>query len=92
MRIEITAHKRDPRGSHGGRGYPEDFKLRVVKLVTNKGLPLAAVTRELKLSETCVRRWIDRAVRDGLVVWTPPVPTTIDVTSRLPCLSRLERL
>lgn len=40
------------------RAFDEAFKLQVVKMITDQGLGVPQVCRDLELSETAVRRWV----------------------------------
>jgi transposase len=59
------------------RPHPEEFRRRAVELANqrddsgNRLQPVATIARDLGLSESCLRRWMDQAVvdagqRDGL--------------------------
>lgn len=47
------------------RKFTPEFKARTVELVRSSGKPVAQVCRELDLTETAVRRWIDQARIDA---------------------------
>ena len=60
---------------HGPRGprrsFPDEYKAEVIDLCRSSGSSIAAVARDLDLSETAVRRWVNQAEvdagrRDGL--------------------------
>lgn len=40
--------------------FDEGFKLQVVKMVTDQGLSVPQVCRDLDLGETAVRRWVQQ--------------------------------
>ncbi|MBW3579004.1 MAG: transposase [Actinobacteria bacterium] len=40
--------------------YPEEFRRRAINLVREEGRPVAQVARELGISESGLRRWLDR--------------------------------
>lgn len=42
------------------RWFDEGFKLQVVKMITDQGLGVPQVCRDLDLSETAVRRWLQQ--------------------------------
>ncbi|MNN55754.1 Transposase [compost metagenome] len=42
------------------RTFDEDFKLQVVKMITDQGLSVPQVCRDLDLGETAVRRWVQQ--------------------------------
>lgn len=42
------------------RTFDESFKLQVVKMVTDQGLSIPQVCRDLDLGETAVRRWVQQ--------------------------------
>ena len=47
------------------RKFTPEFKARTVELVRSSGKPIAQVCRELDLTETAVRRWVDQARVDA---------------------------
>lgn len=47
------------------RRFTPEFKARTVELVRSAGKPVAQICRELDLTETAVRRWIDQARIDA---------------------------
>ena len=47
------------------RRFTPEFKARTVELVRTSGKPIAQVCRELDLTETAVRRWVDQARVDA---------------------------
>jgi transposase len=51
--------KRRPR-----RQFTDDFKAGVVRLVLDEGKTAGAVAREMDLTETAVREWVNRARAD----------------------------
>lgn len=63
--VAMEQHRR-PR-----RSFPNEYKVEVVELCRTSGRSIAAVARDLDLSETAVRRWVSQAEvdagrRDGL--------------------------
>jgi transposase len=53
------------------RSFPDEYKAEVIDLCRSSGRSIAAVARDLDLSETAVRRWVNQAEvdagrRDGL--------------------------
>ncbi len=42
------------------RAFDEGFKLQVVKMITDQGLSVPQVCRDLDLGETAVRRWVQQ--------------------------------
>ena len=46
------------------RSFSEEFKRDVVNLVLDEGRSVGEVSRELDLTETAVRRWVDQAKVD----------------------------
>ncbi|AZE49135.1 Mobile element protein [Pseudomonas chlororaphis] len=42
------------------RTFDEGFKLQVVKMITDQGLSVPQVCRDLDLGETAVRRWVQQ--------------------------------
>ena len=53
------------------RSFPDESKAEVIDLCRSSGRSIAAVARDLDLSETAVRRWVNQAEvdagrRDGL--------------------------
>jgi transposase len=53
------------------RSFPDEYKAEVIELCRTSGKSIAAVARDLDLSETAVRRWVTQAEvdagrRDGL--------------------------
>lgn len=62
----VMEHAKRPR-----RSFTDEYKVHVVELCRTGGRSIAAVARDLDLSETAVRRWvaqaeIDAGERDGL--------------------------
>ncbi len=54
------------------RSFPNEYKAEVIELCRAGGRSIAAVARDLDLSETAVRRWVTQAEvdagrRDGLI-------------------------
>ncbi len=54
------------------RSFPDEYKAEVIELCRAGGRSIAAVARDLDLSETAVRRWVTQAEvdagrRDGLI-------------------------
>ena len=47
------------------RRFTPEFKARTVELVRSSGKPIAQICRELDLTETAVRRWVDQARVDA---------------------------
>jgi transposase len=46
--------------------HPEEFRRRAVELARLREKPIAQIARDLRISESCLRRWIDQAdVEDG---------------------------
>jgi transposase len=54
-----TTRRRRPR-----RHFDDDFKAQTVRLVLDEGKSVAAVARDLDLTETAVREWVKRAQAD----------------------------
>jgi transposase-like protein len=47
--------------------YPPEFRQRAVDLARQRDKPVAQIAKDLGISETCLRRWMDRAdVDDGV--------------------------
>lgn len=47
--------------------YPPEFRERAVELARQREKPVALIAKDLGISETCLRRWMDRAdVDDGV--------------------------
>ena len=62
----VMEQQRRPR-----RSFPDEYKAEVIDLCRSSGRSIAAVARDLDLSETAVRRWVNQAEvdagrRDGL--------------------------
>ena len=47
------------------RRFTPEFKARTVELVRSSGKPIAQICRELDLTETAVRRWVEQARVDA---------------------------
>ncbi len=47
------------------RSFTREYKAEVVELIRKSGKSIGAVTRELGLTETAVRRWVAQAEIDG---------------------------
>ena len=43
------------------RSFTKEYKAEVVELIRKSGKTISAVSRELDLTETSVRRWVERA-------------------------------
>lgn len=64
--MDAMEQQRRPR-----RSFPDEYKAEVIDLCRSSARSIAAVARDLDLSETAVRRWINQAEvdagrRDGL--------------------------
>lgn len=64
--MDAMEQQRRPR-----RLFPDEYKAEVIDLCRSSGRSIAAVARDLDLSETAVRRWVNQAEvdagrRDGL--------------------------
>jgi transposase len=64
--MDAMEQQRRPR-----RSFPDECKAEVIDLCRSSGRSIAAVARDLDLSETAVRRWVNQAEvdagrRDGL--------------------------
>jgi transposase len=47
--------------------YPPEFRERAVELARQREKPVSQIAKDLGISETCLRRWMDRAdVDDGV--------------------------
>jgi transposase len=47
--------------------YPPEFRQRAVDLARQREKPVSQIAKDLGISETCLRRWMDRAdVDDGV--------------------------
>ncbi len=45
--------------------YPPEFRQRAVDLARQRDKPVAQIAKDLGISETCLRRWMDRADVDA---------------------------
>jgi transposase len=54
-----TSKRRRPR-----RQFDDDFKAQAVRLVLDEGKSLAATARDLDLTESALRQWVERARAD----------------------------
>ena len=66
--MDAMEQQRRPR-----RSFPDEYKAEVIDLCRSSGRSIAAVARDLDLSETAVRRWVNQAEvdagrRDGLSI------------------------
>ena len=64
--MDAMEQQRRPR-----RSFPDEYKAEVIDLCRSSARSIAAVARDLDLSETAVRRWVNQAKvdagrRDGL--------------------------
>ena len=64
--MDAMEQQRRPR-----RSFPDEYKVEVIDLCRSSARSIAAVARDLDLSETAVRRWVNQAEvdagrRDGL--------------------------
>lgn len=53
------------------RPYPPEFRRRAVELARERAKPIAVIASDLGISESCLRRWMDRAdidegVKEGM--------------------------
>jgi len=57
----------EPSRRRARRSFPDDFKAGAVRLVLDEGKTVAAVARDLDLTESALRVWVEhaRADRDG---------------------------
>jgi transposase len=53
-----------PKGRRPRRQFDDDFKAQAVRLVLDEGKTVAAVARDLDLTESAVREWVKRAHAD----------------------------
>jgi transposase len=51
-------------GRRPRRQFSDEYKVSVVRLVPDEGKTVGAVARELDLTETAVRTWVERARAD----------------------------
>ena len=51
-------------GRRARRQFTDEFKAGAVRLVLDEGRPVAAVARELDLTETAFRHWVEQARAD----------------------------
>jgi transposase len=58
-RMATKSPRRRPR-----RHFTDDYKASVIRLVLDEGKTVGAVARELDLTETAVRAWVERARAD----------------------------
>ncbi len=52
-------------GKRTRRSFSREYKAEVVKLIRQGGKSVGAVSRELDLTETAVRRWVSQAAIDS---------------------------
>jgi transposase len=57
--MRSSKHGRRPR-----RSFTDEFKAGAVRLVLDEGRTVGAVARELDLTETALRQWVERARAD----------------------------
>jgi transposase len=55
---------RMPKGRRQRRKFTEEFKAGAIRLVVDEGNPVAAVARDLDLTESALRMWVERARAD----------------------------
>src|SRR5215218_5695847 len=53
-----------PQRRRARRQFDDDFKAQAVRLVLDEGTSVAAVARDLDLTETALRAWVERARAD----------------------------
>lgn len=53
-----------PKGRRPRRQFDDDFKAQAVRLVLDDGKTVGGVARDLDLTETALRRWVERAQAD----------------------------
>ena len=54
----------DPKARRVRRQFDEEFKAQAVRLVLDDGKPIAAVARDLDLTESALRNWVERSRAD----------------------------
>ncbi len=52
-------------GKRKRRSFTDEYKAEVVELIRKSGKSVGAVARDLDLTETAVRRWVERAEIDS---------------------------
>ena len=84
----------DSKGRRPRRQFDDDFKARSVRLVLQDGKSIGAVARDLDLTESALRQWVERtradrtggrtglttAEREELARRTPPLSNESDVS------------
>ena len=59
-----TAMAETPKRRRPRRRFDDDFKAQAVRLVLDEGKSVGAVARDLDLTETALRTWVNRARAD----------------------------
>ncbi len=56
----------DKLGRRSRRSFTDEFRAGAVRLVINEGKTVGQVARELDLTESALRNWVERARADGV--------------------------
>jgi hypothetical protein len=67
---------------------PPEFRQRAVELARRRDKPIAQVAKDLQISESCLRRWMDQAdvAWPPDPIWSPHWPTRLEPVSPTPTL------
>ena len=60
----------DTKGRRTRRSFTDDYKTGAVRLVLDEGKTVAAAARDLGLTESSLRNWVDQARADRTKGWT----------------------
>ena len=62
--VDTMSRMPDPKPRRVRRQFDEEFKAQAVRLVLDDGKPIAAVARDLDLTESALRNWVERSRAD----------------------------
>jgi transposase len=100
-KVDTMSRMSDSRGRRRRRQFDEEFKAQAVRLVLEDGKSVGAVARDLDLTESALRQWVERARADRMGGRTGPTTaerkellrkenrelrTERDILKKSPCL------
>ena len=73
----------DTKGRRGRRSFTDDYKTGAVRLVLDEGKTVASAARDLGLTESSLRNWVERARADRTKGKTGPTTAEREELARL---------
>jgi transposase-like protein len=86
MPREVSVSKSNSKAKRKRRSFTAEYKAEVVRLVRESGKTIGQIARELDLTETAVRAWVERATIDDRQ--DPEGPLTTEERAELARLRR----